>query len=436
MRKCLNERILERVLLYDGSKGVMLQKQGLKGSESAEGYNLSHPDLVSGIYESYIEAGSDLIQTNTFQANRISLEKHGLSDRFAEINKSGVQSAVKAAGRDRVAVSAGPTSLFFEPLGEMSFEDAAAVFAEQARVSEQAGAKIINFETFTDLAELRAAVIGAKENTELDIIANATFDETGRTLMGNPADVCALTLMALGASIVGANCSGGPESLLDPIRKMHELIGGPLCVKPNAGMPEISGGETVFSETPEHFASFLPEYIKYGVRLIGGCCGTTPEHIAKMRETLDGLGAAPWHERELPPVIASPYGTLSLSEGVKHAVLSFGEQALREALLGGDFDEINDCALGRAAEGADCIVIDFSDLPDESDLWGLASNLVMAVRLPVIAKGADAAIRFLRYYPGRCGYAAPNEALGKKAAFYGALILDERLRPVSPPYPE
>ena len=429
MKKRLNERIESGVLLYDGSKGVMLQKKGLKGSEAAESYTLFHPALVSEIYKSYLAAGSDLIQTNTFQANRLSLEKYGLSNEFEKINKNGIALAIEAAGdADKVAVSAGPTSLFFEPVGEMSFEKAVSVFAEQAEVSEEAGAAIINFETFTDLMELRAAVIGAKEGSSMEIIANATFDETGKTMMGNPANVCALTLKALGATVVGANCAGGPESLIKPIKAMFEMIGGPLCVKPNAGMPQMKGAEVVFSESPGHFASFIPEYLKYGVRIIGGCCGTTPEHIAAMREKLNALKISQWHDQKLPPVIASPYSTWVLSGKTEFGLLNFAEPAVKDALMTSDFDAINDYALG-VTEGAECIVIDFSEVSEDSDLWGVAANLVMVIRLPVIVKGADAAIKFLRYYPGRCGYVPPDDFFEKAALFYGALILDENLCP-------
>ncbi|MCX7615573.1 MAG: homocysteine S-methyltransferase family protein [Clostridiales bacterium] len=431
MKNRLSERIQSEVLLYDGSKGVMLQKKGLVGSESAESYNLTHPNLVSEIYRDYKKSGSDLIQTNTFQANRLSLEKYGLSAQLLDINKSGITLAIETMGDPcRVAVSSGPTSHFFEPVGEMSFENAVSVFSEQAKLAEEAGANMINFETFTDLMELRAAVIGAKESSDMEIIANATFDESGKTLMGNPADVCALTLKALGASIVGANCSGGPDSLLKPIKAMYEITGGPLCVKPNAGMPQMVGSDVVFTESPEHFASFIPEYLKYGVRLIGGCCGSTPEYIAKMREKLDTLKIEKWVGRALPHVLASPFAAVPLSDITKFGEMNFTEKALKDALRASDFDTINDYALG-VTEGADCLVIDFSDVSKNSaDIWGMVSNLIMALQIPVIVRGSDAAIQFFRYYPGRCGYVPANNFYKDAALYYGALILSEEFRPV------
>ncbi|MDP4109729.1 MAG: homocysteine S-methyltransferase family protein [Bacillota bacterium] len=431
MDRSLSERVKEKVLLYDGSKGVMLQKIGLGGSESAESYNILHPDFVRGIYEAYINAGSDLIQTNTFQANRVSLKKHGLDGEFSKITELGVKMAIEAAkNENKVAVSAGPTSRFFEPLGEMSFENAVSVFAEQSKASEDAGAKIINFETFTDLTELRAAVIGARENTKLEIIANATFDENRKTLMGNPPEACAVTLKALGAAVVGANCSGGPESLIKPIKAMYNSVGGPLCVKPNAGVPDIVNGDTVFSETADSFIKFMPEFIKNGVRIIGGCCGTTPEHIAAMRRSLDCAGIDKYEDTAPKALISSPFEVLELNEKINLRKLDFGDGTLSDAFLSGDFDSVNDYALGKA-EGAECVIIDLSGLPEDGpDYWGLASNLVMALRQPVILRGGAAAVRFLRYYTGRCGYIARNDELKERSLFYGALILDENLRPL------
>jgi len=274
--KKFTDEIRKKVLVYDGSKGTMLQREGLKGGECAELWNITHPDKVRKVYESYKKAGSDVIQTNTFQGNRIALEAHGLADKLYELNYEGVKLAKEVMGNDGyVAASIGPTGKLFEPSGDLTFKQAYEIYKEQVKAVIDGGADIINFETFTDIAEIRAAFLAAKDIDDIPVICSMAFESNGRTLMGTDPYNAAVILSSLGADMVGVNCSLGPEHMLDIVKSMSQA-GIPLSVKPNAGLPKVVDGCTVFDATPDDFASLASEYIKYGARLIGGCCGTFP----------------------------------------------------------------------------------------------------------------------------------------------------------------
>ncbi|NLM45236.1 MAG: homocysteine methyltransferase [Firmicutes bacterium] len=423
------QSLRKRVLLYDGSKGVMLQGRGLRGDEAAESWNLLKPEEVKDVYRQYKEAGSDVLQTNTFPGNSVTLGNHGLGDKVADINAAGVKLAREVAGRDVfVAASVGPTGLFLEPAGELSFELAYGIFREQVKALAEAGADLINFETFSDLNELRAAILAAKENTELPVIASLTFHKGSKTLSGNPAEVCAIVCQALGADVVGANCSGGPESLLEPIKKMSAVASVPLAVKPNAGLPEIKNGKAVYNQTPEMFSSYAQDFIACGVRLIGGCCGTTPEHIRALKKELAGIEAPEAAIRNIP-AIASAYSYFVCGADDRCKQLPLWLKKPADALTAGDFDEIITAALEREAEGADYLLLDFGDLCDFR-VSEFASSFGFSVKVPVVVKtgSPDVLAKFLRYYPGRAGVVPTGQTAGSRAIcmHYGALFLPER----------
>lgn len=428
--------IKEKVLLYDGSKGVMLQRMGLKGSEAAESWNISKPDEVKSVYSAYKQAGSDVIQTNTFPGNGIQLGAHKLGDKVYELNHTGVKLAKEIAGGERlVAASAGPTGLFFQPAGEMTFDQAYGIFSEQLKAIEDAGADVVNFETFTDLAEIRAAIIAAKEKTKLPVIASVTFNKGSRTMSGNPAEVCAIVCQSLGASVVGANCSGGPDSLLEPIKKMYSVATVPLAAKPNAGMPEIVDGKTVFVQNPEKFSAYTRAFVENGVRLIGGCCGTTPEFIAAIGKELDGI-VPPDVQAKKNFLIASQYEFVDMSASGKLSSkeLRLYDKGLLAALKDGDFDEITDMVQDFEDDDIDYLTIDFGNMGPGFDVWGFASEFAMSAKKPVILKSESMEMleKFLRYYPGRAGVVltdAVKNALPQLQR-YGILPVDIGFKPV------
>lgn len=284
------DEIKTRVLLCDGAWGTTMMMRGLQPGECPELWNIERGNDVFEIARSYAEAGSDIIETNSFGANRIKLSQYGLSERTAEINEAAAAVSRKAAGNGiHVAGSIGPTGKMLI-MGDVTSEELYEVFREQASALEKGGADIILIETMTEPGEAIAAIRASKENTKCTVIATMTFDSGPGgfyTIMGTtPAEMVAL-LREAGADIVGANCGNGTAVLTGVARSIREADRDvPIIIQPNAGVPQLVDGKTVFPESPETMASFVPELISLGVNIIGGCCGTTPEHIRAIANKL------------------------------------------------------------------------------------------------------------------------------------------------------
>ncbi len=279
----------ERVLILDGAMGTMLQERGLPPGGSPEAMNLDAPDVVEGIHREYVEAGADIIVTNTFGGSALKLGHYGLEGQTYEINARGVELARRAAGNERfVAGSIGPTGRFLVPVGEAGFDEMVEVFAAQVKAFAAAGADLITMETFLDIRELRAAVVASREFSRLPVVAQMTFDDGGRSVLGTPPEAAAVTLDALGADVVGSNCGLGIDGIYAILEKMRAVTSLPLISQANAGLPELRNGVTVFPGTPEEMTSYHDRLLALGVRIIGGCCGTTPAHIRAMSRALEG----------------------------------------------------------------------------------------------------------------------------------------------------
>ena len=290
MKQPFLEALRERVLVLDGAMGTMLQARGLKAGQAPEELNLTMPEVVAGVHREYVDAGADIIVTNSFGATREKLSHHGLADRAREINAAAVAIARSAAGDAAyVAGSLGPTGRFVEPVGDMEFDAMVAQFREQAEALVEAGADLITLETFLDIKEARAAVIAVREvSPTIPIIAMLTFDDNGRSVLGTPPEAAAITLEAVGADIVGSNCGLGVDGIYDVLTAMRRVTRLPLISQANAGLPLLVEGKTVFPGTPEEMTSYHDRLLALGVRIIGGCCGTTPAHICAMRQALSG----------------------------------------------------------------------------------------------------------------------------------------------------
>ena len=276
--------------IFDGAMGTMLQEGGLKPGGCPELMNLEQPDVVQKIHEAYIEAGATMIETNTFGASALKLDHYGLENRVKEINEAAVKIAREASkGRAKIVGSLGPTGRFIVPLGDLEFEDAYQSFYEQAKTLADAGADYLLFETCIDIQEMRAGLLAAKDATNLPIICQLSYSEDGRTVTGTDPQTAAITLEALGADIIGVNCSLGPQELVPIVKTLAENCSVPISVLPNAGMPRLENGRTIFPMGPEEFASWGAKLVAAGATYLGGCCGTTPAHIKALAAAVKNL---------------------------------------------------------------------------------------------------------------------------------------------------
>lgn len=279
-------------LLGDGAMGTMLNRSGVDFAECFDALNLSRPALAADVHRAYIEAGAQVIQTNTFGANRYKLGEHGLAGQVAAINRAGVELARRAALASYrevlIAGDIGPLGVRLAPFGRVQPEEARHAFAEQAAALAEAGADLLILETFSDLNELEEAVAAARSVCALPLVASMTYTRDDRTLLGDSPAVVARRLADVGVDVIGVNCSGGPAQIFRILKQMAQAVpGGRFSAMPNAGWPERVGGRIMYPANPDYFGDYALALCEAGARLIGGCCGTTPQHIAAMRQALD-----------------------------------------------------------------------------------------------------------------------------------------------------
>jgi methionine synthase I (cobalamin-dependent)/5,10-methylenetetrahydrofolate reductase len=279
-----------RVLVCDGAMGTMLYAKGVFINRSFDALNLAQSDLVGEVHKEYVRAGADVIETNTFGANRIKLEAFGLGDKLCEINIAGVRIARQAA-RDAVYVAGaiGPLGIRIEPWGRLGVDEAEACFREQAEALMEGGVDLFILETFRDVNEIRAAIAAVRAVCDLPIVAQMTTEEDGNSLDGTPPEQFVPELDREGVAVIGVNCSVGPAPMLETIERMGRATDRRLSAQPNAGKPRDIEGRNIYLSSPEYMASYARRFVQRGVRLVGGCCGTTPEHIRQIRLAVQGL---------------------------------------------------------------------------------------------------------------------------------------------------
>ncbi|MEA3470885.1 MAG: homocysteine S-methyltransferase family protein, partial [Thermodesulfobacteriota bacterium] len=290
------ERLLRRrIVVLDGATGTELQKRGMPSGVCPELWCLDNNQLIEKIHSDYQMAGADVVYSATFGANRIKLGQYGISD-VGGMNRELALTARRAVGKQTlVAGDMGPTGRFVEPFGDLAFEEAVEIFREQAEGLVEGGVDLFVIETMMDIQEARAALIAVKEVSDKFTMVTMTYEKDGRTLNGTDPVTALITLQSLGADAVGCNCSTGPEEMIQLIEDMNPYSTVPLVAKPNAGIPELVGNKTVFTMKPLEFSFFGREFASKGVNIIGGCCGTTPVHIEKLREAVA-------KEKSRPPV--------------------------------------------------------------------------------------------------------------------------------------
>ena len=291
MRENILDRLASgRALVADGATGTMLQAAGLPVGMPPEAWVLERPDEIVRLHRAYVEAGSNIVLTTTFGGTRPRLKAAGLEAQVGEISRRAVELARQAAGDDGyVAGDIGPIGELMKPMGLLTYESALEYFAEQARALAEGGADAILVETMSDLQEARAAVAGARQACDLPVFCCLSFDTRGRTNMGVRPTQAAQALVELGAAAVGANCGHEPEELLDILPQMRQVAPKlPLIAKPNAGLPHMVKRQVVYDATPERMADLSLRYVELGAMIVGGCCGSSPEHIAAIAEAVKG----------------------------------------------------------------------------------------------------------------------------------------------------
>lgn len=429
-----------RHLLFDGGMGTMLQAAGLKAGALPELLCLTNPDAITRVHAAYVAGGSEVVTTNTFGANALKL--HG--ETTVEEVFNAAAACARAAGARYVAGDIGPLGTLLRPLGTMGFDEAYDHFAQEARAAQAAGCDLIIIETMTDLAEIKAAVLAAKENCDLPIFATMTFEADGRTFLGTSPDIAAITLDALGADVVGINCSLGPAELRPFAQAMLAVTAKPVMVQANAGLPHVEDGCTVFDIDPQSYAAAVANMVEDGVGIIGGCCGTNPDYIRLLADII--ADRAP--QQRPAPASFTVTGAQRLVELPQdsHRVAVIGERInptgkkrLQAALREGNLDYVVGQGISQQEQGADVLDVNVG-LPgiDEPRMIARAVEALQgATLLPlqIDSTNADAIEAGVRAYAGKPIINSVNgkqevlDAVLPIAAHYGCnvigLTLDE-----------
>jgi len=389
MRRNFREEIRDSLLVLDGAMGTSLYKMGLPPDKPPEYANLKHPEWVYEVHRGYVSAGADIIVTNTFGANPFKMKEHSLDKFLKEIILEGVKIAKEASGgRCFVSTSIGPTGKFLEPVGDLSFDSAVSVFREIAEIAIEAGTDLFSLETFIDIRELKSAVAGIREvSSEIPIIAMMTFDRSLKTVLGTPPEVAGIVLESLPVDVIGVNCGLGPDGVYEALRRMAPYTDKPLISQPNAGIPVVEEGITVYPSLPEDFSRVIEEKIKIGVVIFGGCCGTGPEHIQELKKSIKGKKPN-LKKRKHPKKIYLASRTSFIAIGEGEPVRFVGERInpsrrrkLTEELKKGSFSTLREEAIAQAGNGAE--IIDVNVGIPEADERELMRRAVMEVNLCV-----------------------------------------------------
>ncbi|WP_297424401.1 homocysteine S-methyltransferase family protein [Clostridium sp.] len=439
----IKEYIKNNILIFDGAMGTMLQRKGLKLGENPELLNIKEPDIIEEIHKEYIESGANVITTNTFGANELKLKLCNLEVEDAVDAAVKIAKKAKGSSNTYIALDIGPIGELLEPMGTLSFDRAYEIFKRQIVQGVKSGADIILIETMTDLYELKAAILAAKENSDLPVFCTMTFEENLRTFTGCSPEAMVLVLEGLGVDALGVNCSLGPKQLKPVIEEICSLAHIPVMIQPNAGLPTLSiGNETKYDVTKEEFADTVCSFIDLGVRVIGGCCGTTPDYIKELSIRVKDKVVTPIERNNNYSAICTPSKVVRI-DGVRiigERINPTGKKIFKEALKNGDLDYILNQAVSQIEAGAHILDVNVGlpEIDEPSMMHKVIKEIqgIMDTPLQIDSSDHKAIETGLRYYNGKPILNSVNgedEVLDKILPLvkkYGAsvvgLTLDER----------
>lgn len=410
-REAFRELVKNGPVLLDGATGTNLQKAGMPVGVCPEQWILENSEVLIDLQKRYVEAGTDILFAPTFTAGRIKLKEYGLEDHLEEMNRKLVALS-KEAAKGTNALVAGDLTMTGEqlyPLGDLMFEDLVDVYKEQAKIIADAGADLFVVETMMSLQECRAAVLAIREVCDLPVMVSLTYNEDGRTLYGTDPVTAVVVMQSLGADAVGMNCSTGPEAMLEPIAKMAEYAAIPLLAKPNAGMPELIDGQTVFNVEPEEFAEVGKKLVEEGAAIIGGCCGTTPEHIRALKEAVKGIPVkAPLQTKRR--MLTSERKSVEITLDGRFMVIGerinpTGKKKLQAELKEGSLNLVRTMALEQEENGASILDINMgmNGIDEKEMMLRTIYEVTSTVDCPLCIDSSHVDIieAALRIYPGR-----------------------------------
>lgn len=403
----------QKILILDGATGTNLQRAGMPTGVCPEVWILEHPEILVNLQVDYINAGSNIVYAPTFSGNRIKLEEYGWENELESINRRLVglskEAVAKTGYRAYVAGNLTMTGRQLYPIGKLKLEKLIDVYKEQIRVLVKAGVDLLVVETMMSLAEARAALIAAKETCELPVIISMTYNEDGRTLFGTDPETAVTVLQSLGADVIGINCSTGPAEMIPMVERMRRFATVPILAKPNAGMPELVDGETVYAMTPEQFAEYGRQLVEAGAGIIGGCCGTTKEHITALAQTVR-LMEVPEVTTEKKRLLASERQMLEIDiDGsflvVGERINPTGKKKLQAQLREGKLDLVVQMAEEQEQNGAAVLDINvgMNGIDEDAMMQKVIYEVTNTVNLPLCIDSSyiDIIEHALRIYPGR-----------------------------------
>lgn len=433
----IKDYIKDNFLYLDGGMGTLLQKEGLLPGEMPEKWNITHPEVITKIHRNYFDAGSNVVNTNTFGANLLKFSP----DELEEIIKAAIENAKRAMDESTssqpkwVALDIGPSGRMLAPYGDFKFEDAVAMFAETVRLGVKYGVDLVTIETMNDSYETKAALLAVKENCDLPVFVSNAYGEDGKLMTGATPSAMVSLLEGMGADAIGVNCSLGPKALMNVCEEYLEKASVPVILKPNAGLPKSVNGQTVYDVLPDEFAEDVALLMKKGIRIAGGCCGTTPEYIGELVNKTDGLSPLPIEKKNIT-CVSSYTHTVEFKDApilIGERINPTGKKRFKEALKNNDIDYILNEGLSQQEKGVHILDVNVG-LPeiDEAEmLTNAVFELQAIIDLPLQIDSSDSVAmeRALRIYNGK---AMINSVNGKKESMdkvfplvkkYGGLVV-------------